>query len=147
MWRSGREPDQSFRPPHFLYHRCKKEDFEGDVLLPPRIRIDRRSVIWSKFSKAWDVIFDHPRQGIIRFIVGKLPRELPKEVPPVGNRNAPAVHCFFAFHDPLDDNYSHSEIRCSRGGTEIPKVGSAIIKKEFQAMMSQQAFLLLRPEI
>jgi hypothetical protein len=145
MLRNGRPPDQNFKRRHFLYHRCTKEDVEGGVFLPPRIRVDRPSVNWSKYSKAWDVIFDYPRNGIVRFVVGNLPRELPKAAQRPSER-APELHSFFPFHDPLDENYSHSEIRCSRGVREIRRISSSMVAKEFQAIMSREGLLLLHPE-
>lgn len=145
MLRNGRPPDQGFRTRDFLYHRCTKEDVKDEVFLPARIRIDRPSVNWSKYSKAWDVIFDHPGQGIVRFAVGSLPGELPTATPKAGE-HPPELHHFFAFHDPLDLNYSHSEIRCSRAGRELTRISSSVVKKEFQAMMSLVGLLLLRPE-
>jgi hypothetical protein len=146
LLRNGRSPDQNFRRRDLLYHRCTREDVEDEVFLPARIRIDRPSVNWSKYSKTWDVIFDHPGHGIVRFIVGNLPRELPTAPPRPGEHRA-ELHHFYAFHDPLDLNYSHSEIRCSRGGRELARINSSAVKKEFQAMMSREGLLLLRPEI
>jgi hypothetical protein len=146
MLRNGRPPDQSFKSRDFLYHRCTKEDVEDEVFLPARIRINRPSVNWSKYSKAWDVIFDYPGHGVVRFAVGNLPRELPKAPLKPGEKR-PEPHHFFPLHDPLDLNYSHSEIRCSRGGRELVKISSSAVTKEFQAIMSRQGLLLLRPEI
>jgi hypothetical protein len=119
---------------------------EDEVLLPARIRVDRPSVNWSKYSKAWDVIFDHPGYGIVRFIVENLPRELPTVPPRPGERRA-ELHRFYPFHDPLNLNYSHSEIRCSRGERELARISSSTVTKEFQAMMSRGGLVLLRPEI
>src|SRR6185437_9609885 len=76
MLRNGRPVDKKFGDKDWLYRRCIKEDIAGDVLLPPRIRVDRPSVNWSRYSKPWDVTFDHPKQGIVRFVVGLLPKQL-----------------------------------------------------------------------
>jgi len=100
------------------------------------------SVNWSKYSEAWDVIFDHPGHGIVRFLVKNLPHELPTAPPRLGERRA-ELHRFYAFHDPLDLNYSHSEIRCARGGTELTRISSSAVTKEFQAMMSREGLVLL----
>ena len=146
MLRNERPPDQGFRPRDFLYHRCTKEDVKDEVFLPARIRVNRPSVNWSKYSKAWDVIFDYPGQGIVRFVVANLPRELPN-APSRPGEQPPELHHLFPFHDPLELNYSHAEIRCSRGAREIARINSSAVTKEFQAMMSRQGLLLLHPEI
>jgi hypothetical protein len=92
------------------------------------------------------VIFDHPGGGIIRFIVRDLPEELPQEAPARAGERAPQPHRFFPFHDPIDLNYPHSEIRCSRGGEVIRRINSAIVIKEFQTVMSRIGLLLLEPD-
>ena len=79
--------DDGFLPFHRLYHRCKKEDFEGDWVFGARMRYNNTSVNWSKYSKPWDVIFDHAGHGIVQFMVCQLPKELPKEPTPGARRD------------------------------------------------------------
>jgi hypothetical protein len=82
MLRNGRGVDNHFRPSDWLYRRCVKEDVEGDRLIPARISYDDISVNLSKYSRAWDVIFDHPAEGVARWIVSDLPDNLPENPPP-----------------------------------------------------------------
>jgi hypothetical protein len=143
MMQNGRGVDPGFKPSHQLYHRCVEEDIDEGRFLAARMSCTNTSVNWSKYSKPWDVIFDRPECGIVRFIVGDLPREIPKEQTKGGN----AKLCSFEpSHAPCQDNYSHSEIGMIREGKRVPspKPG-ALVKKEFRAIMSDKGLLLLPP--
>jgi hypothetical protein len=114
--------------------------------LPARIRANC-SVNWSKYSRPWDVIFDYPGCGIVQFIVCLLPKELPKEEIPAG-ATAPQPHSFYPEHDPLPDNYPHSEIRTFRAGARVTSSHlPETVKKEFRQIMSDQSVILLNPDI
>jgi hypothetical protein len=144
MLQNGRGADNAFRPNDHLYHRCTKDDVEAGMVLPPKIRVENPSVNWSKYSKPWDVIFDYPLQGIVRFVVCKLPRELPKE-PTIPGTKAPQPHSFIPEHVPLPNNYSHSEIQAERAGARLKRINSEFVRKEFQAAMSAHAVILRWP--
>jgi hypothetical protein len=133
MFQNGRGIDYDFRARHKLYWRCVKEHLEGDRIITARIRCDNLSVNWSKYSKPWDVIFDHPGQGIVRFKVANIPVALPRNKPP-GVSVAP--HDYRPAHNPLPKNYAHSEIRAYRGDASVKEVSSSLVKKEFRAAMS-----------
>jgi hypothetical protein len=144
MLKGERGLDNTFKPRHRLYHRCEKEDVAGDRLLGPRIRCEGASVNWSKYSKPWDVIFDHPDFGIARFIVFELPRELPKEQPAGTLIEA---HSFLPHHEPLELNYSHSEIWPYKGNQRLKRLSSKIVQKEFRTIMSDRSFILRDPKV
>src|SRR5262245_39778778 len=99
MFRNGRGVDNGFLPYHQLFHRCGAEDIAEGRLIPGRIRYQNTSINWSKYSKAWDVIFDHEGCGIVQFLVRHLPRRLPM-VPP--NDNKTRIFTFGPVHEPLD---------------------------------------------
>src|SRR5437763_4974518 len=69
MLQSGRGVDNNFRRTDWLYRRCVKEDIEGDRFIPARISYDDTSVNWSKYRRAWYVIFDFAAPGVGRWIV------------------------------------------------------------------------------
>lgn len=142
MVRGSRENDQVFLAGHLLFHRCSAEDILGDRLNPTRIKYNRTSCNWSKYSKPWDVIFDHPEHGIVRFIVRCLPRHLPK----VRTDKNVKEYSFFPRHDPEELNYSHSEIRTFREEELLDKVSlPETVKKEFRTIMSDKSYLLRHP--
>lgn len=150
MLKRGRGVDNRFRFWHQLYRRCKSEDLIGDRLSPASIRYDNQSVNWSKYSKPWDVVFDYPRHGIVHFLVGDLPTELPKHNPSAGKAK---LHSFFPAHVPEEENYAHSEIWTYKHESneqkiriEKPKL-SETVKKEFRQIMSDRGVVILRPEM
>lgn len=152
MFRRNRGPDNWFSPRDHLYRRCTREDVEGDRLIPARIQYENVSVNWSRYSKPWDVVFEHPGEGIVRFVVRDLPEELPKELPPAakeGKKQPPVkVHCFRPAHQPLEYNYAHSEIWTFKEGERITKVSLPVtVKKEFRQIMSDRSLILHQPQI
>jgi len=54
---------------------------------------------------------------------------------------------FFPSHEPLPDNYAHSEILAFRSGNAIPSNSlGKMARKEFRAIMSDKGFLLRPPK-
>ncbi len=143
MIQGERGIDDKFCDKHNLYHRCKKEDLDGDRMNPSRIRCENTSVNWSKYSKPWDVIFDYPGYGVVRFLVRNLPTELPTERPPDAK-----LRSFVPVHDPKPTNYVHAEIATFTDGARVPKPSlGRMVKKEFQNLMSDRSLVILRPNL
>lgn len=144
MLQGGRGVVPKFRTGECLYIRCVKEDIEDGRLLPARIAYNNASNNRSKFSKPWDVIFDHLGHGIIRLRVSDIPVGLPIEQP---NPKRPIdIHDFRPVHVPLPENYAHSEIRVYRGDDQV-RLSSEIVKKEFRAAISESTILLWPPRV
>jgi hypothetical protein len=143
MCQGSRGIDNDFRSSDALYSRFTAEEAEGGRLLAASIPYKNPSVNWSKYSKPWDVIFDHPKHGIARVLVRHLPTELPKEKTGGG---APKLHSFFPGHAPEALNYSHSEIWTFREGNKLdsPKLPE-VVKKEFRAILSDRSVILRHP--
>jgi hypothetical protein len=144
MIQGDRAVDNEFKPRHHLYYRCKKEDVVGDRLLGPRLRCEGASVNWSKYSKPWDVIFDHADHGIARLIVRDLPKDLPQQQP---SGTPIDLHSFLPHHEPIKTNYSHSEIWPYRENTRLNRLSSRTVKKEFQTMMAARSLVLRDPKV
>lgn len=144
MVKGDRGIDIRFLGEDFLFHRCTTEDMLGDRLNPARIRYDRTSCNWSRYSKPWDVIFDYPQQGIVRFIVRHLPKQLPSQKP---DKNA-KEYSFLPLHAPEELNYAHCEIRTFKG-SELQEKSSLpqVVKKEFKTIMSDRCFVLRWPQV
>ena len=133
--------DKGFRPYHRLYLRLDKEDVADGQLIHARIKHDGASSNWSKYSLPWDVIFDHPKQGILQYIVCGLPKEIPKKVP---EKTKPNLQTFRPVHDPLPMNYPHSEIQAFHGSQRTQKLGE-LAKKEFRTLMARRGVILQKP--
>jgi hypothetical protein len=144
MLQDGRGADDNFKRKERLYRRCVNEDLEGERLLAARIPYKDASNNRSKYSRPWDVIFDHPTQGIIQIRVCDLPAALPQEKP---KGTVIELHDFRPEHIPLPENYAHSEIRTYRAGSPIARLTAELVKKEFRATMSDCSIILWRPKI
>ena len=145
----GRPVDQGYRWYHRLYYRCAAEDVAGDRLLPVRVKSFDVSVNWSKYSKPWDVIFGHPDAGIALFVVCEINRDLPTELPKSAARPElqPKPRTYRPWHEPLDENYSHTEIAVFRDGMRVKKTSqiSDEAKKEFRQIISDRSRVIRSP--
>jgi hypothetical protein len=150
MRRNNRLADQNFRWYHRLYYRCQAEDVDGDRLLPLRIRSFDVSVNWSKYSKPWDVIVGNATAGIALFLIFEVRRDLPTQLPASAARqqDQPKPRPFRPFHDPYDENYSHSEIIVLRDGKRITKTShiSDEAKKEWRQIVSDRTRVIRPPQ-
>jgi len=149
MFRSGRPSDQDFQPEHRLYYRIEHSDeVEGNHLDPQKIRAAFDvSVNWSKYSKPWDVIFDHPRSGIASVLVRDIRIDLPMDLTPSHEHEVRKPHSYAPWHEPENENFSHTSIMVTKGGQRLTKSGqiSATAKREFRQIFSDRAMILLRP--
>jgi len=144
MTRQGRPVDQNFRQHDLLYHRCVKDDVLDGRMIASRIRIENPSVNWSKYSKPWDVVFDYPGCGIVRFVVRDLPYELPEgnDIP-----KGTKTRWFQPSHEPEELNYSHSEIATFSDGERMLKPSHGkIVKKQFQMKLHSHSLVILDPK-
>lgn len=140
--RNGRGSDGAFSAWHLLYRRFNDEDFDGDRLLPARIKYQDLSVNWSKYSRPWDVVFDYPGDGIASISVGEVRKDLPTNL--VAGAK---VHAYFPVHDPEELNYSHTELAVFKEGKRLVRDAKLpdTVKKEFRAILSNRSVILVKP--
>jgi hypothetical protein len=150
MIRNGRPVDQDFQRWHELYYRFEsEEDMDGDRLLGPRLYASFDiSVNWSKYSKPWDVIFDFPEAGIALFFVRHIWCDLPVDRSGTQReQDRPKPHQYRPWHEPEENNYSHSVIAVLKDNERVTKSASVgkIAKKEFKQIISDNSLILHRP--
>lgn len=106
MLRNGRPEEPSFEAGESLFFRYGKGQFVEGFLAIAAIRFPKTSVNRGRFSEAEDVLFSptgaYDGLGAVEFKVGDIP---PRVQQPQG-----PTYLFFMHHDPLEENYSHSEI-------------------------------------
>ena len=142
MIQNGRGSDGAYRAWHLLYRRIGHEDFEGDRLLPARIKIQDLSVNWSKYSAPWDVVFDYPGNGVACISVGEVRKDLPLN--PVAGAK---IHAFSPVHEPEELNYSHTEVAVFKENSRLARDTNLppTVKKEFKTILSDRAVILVKP--
>jgi hypothetical protein len=110
MFRQARPVDSCFESSEDLYYRCRAEHISDNRLLPQAIRFPDFSVNRSKYSNPEDVLVPtYSDWGVSAFHVGDLQLEQ--------KTDAHTVYSWQVIHDPLEDNYSHSEVRTFKNGS------------------------------
>ena len=142
MYRNGRLIDPFFDEDELLYNRCLSEHVYREQLLPTGIRFPDWSVNRAKYSEPEDVLVPNFQDwGIAQFEVRNIPKSLISPAP--GN----VKFDFKVEHDPLNDNYSHSEVRTYKNGHHSKNLNvSTTVKKEFRQMLSEKTVLILTPQ-
>jgi hypothetical protein len=110
MFRNGRPIDPNFLPDEELYIRFDRID--GENVDPACIKAPVQSVNRSKYSRSeWVLLARYPQfldWGYGSFKVSDIPESITSEFN--------ITHFYKVEHVPLDDNYSHSEVRAIRMG-------------------------------
>ena len=141
MFRRNRPIDENFDLEEELYYRCQAQHVDEQRLLPGAIRFPNFSVNRSKYSEPEDVLIpSYQDWGIATFRVGNLPEpELTDDT---------TEYEWRVVHDPLEDNYAHSEVRTFKNSvySENLKVPSTI-KKKFRQILSERIIVTHHPKI
>jgi len=140
MFRNGRPIDPVFLPDEELYIRFDRID--GENVDPACIKAPVQSVNRSKYSKAeWVLVARYPQfidWGYGSFKVCDIPESITSEFG--------ITHFFKVEHAPLDDNYSHSEVRAYKNG-ELVRRKNDVIRLKYRVILSQRIIILKMPEI
>lgn len=139
MFRNGRPIDPIFLPDEALYIRFDK--INNEIVDPACIRAPVQSVNRSKYSKPeWVLLAKYPqflRWGYGSFKVSDIPESITSE--------SGVTHNFKVEHEPLEDNYSHSEVRSYKNG-ELVKSKNNAIRLKYRVILSQKIIILKMPE-
>jgi len=135
----GRQPDPIFDFDEALYVRCQTKDINAGHILPSGIRFPDWSTNRSKYSEPGDVLLpSFARWGIGSFKVRDIPSELQFE--------QSKCYSFCPVHDPLPENYAHTEVRTFKDGQFDRNTQVATsIKKLFRILLSEASIILKYP--
>lgn len=142
MYRRGRPVDPEFNPDEQLYYRVTRHGVADDLsrILPEAFRSPDFSCNRGKYSKPLDVLLPHYQDhGVAEFLVQDIPERLASE--------GDVVYEFRVFHDPLVDNYAHSEVRALREGQNRPRKLPNLVKKTFRQLLSDRTRLIRVPVV
>jgi hypothetical protein len=141
MYRSGRPVDMNFDDNENLYNRFRKEYLAEGKFLPTGIKFPDWSVNREKYSEPEDVLIpDFHEWGIAQFKVGDVPDTLPSP--------GDIKFDFKVEHDPVEDNYSHSEVRSYKNGQHTRKIEvNRTVKKTFRQILSEKIVIVKEPNI
>ena len=132
----------NFEPTEPLYWRYNKM-YAGEMVRSglgirfPDFSVNRGG---DGFGEPGDVLLpDYLDMGVAMFLVRDLP---------TGHQSDPnTTYDFRAFHDPLEENYAHTEVRVMKNGTSDRKmnVGSTI-KKKLRQMLGERMTIVIDPK-
>lgn len=139
MYRNGREIDPVFDPEELVYHRCILSDLVDGKFSSVSIKFPDWSVNRGKYCRPSDVLLPSWLDfGVAEFKV----KDVPSDMKSSGDTN----FNFKIEHDPLEENYSHSELRVYKNGFHDKKVSvSSLVKKEFRVRLSLRINIALEP--
>lgn len=148
MSRRDRPIDPNFQATEFLYRRCAIKDIDpqhSNRLYPDQIAFyPNWSLNREKYSQWDDVLYpDYTDHGVVRFRVEDVPSEL--------SSDGGILYQWELRHQPLEDNYSHSEVWSFKAKVHIPNEGNpnvklpSIIKKKFRQLLSERAEVINAP--
>jgi hypothetical protein len=142
LLRQGRPIDPDFSLEERLYRRCpdtevlQGEPFTDQIAFYPAMSVNR-----SKYSLVHDVLYPDyfAKYGVLSFAAGGIPEPFQ----PDGG----ALYEWKPSHEPLEENYAHSEVRTYRDGVFDPKlrIQSTLVKKYFRERLREVARIEILP--
>ncbi len=146
MYRHGRAIDPIFAPDENLYMRvCADQiDLEERRVLPTAFRFPNQSVNREKYTgdPLWVLYPNFFDMGVVAFEVQQIPT-------PILREGGPAYE-FRPVHDPLEENYGHSEVRGNRESdrTFNPRLKAPRnVKVQFRMRLGEAARIIHYPEV
>lgn len=144
MYQRDRPIDPFFEPDEQLYLRVQPDQIDKTVerALCTAFRFPVQSVNRGKYSDSptWVLYPNFFDWGIAAFEVQQIPTPVVSE--------GGVAYDFLVEHDPLEDNYPHSEVRAYRGKKREFKPGLKLrssAKQLFRMRLSEVARLITRP--
>lgn len=150
MLRRGRPVDPSFSLREKLYFRCKCDAvMDGGRIKPKQVPFPDQSVNRQRYSKARDVLLplstgaEHSRKWLFWGVAMIRVRD----VPGAALDGSQVEHVFRVEHDPLDENYGHSEIRVYKQGVHMREKREIddLVKKEYRTNLALRARVVVQP--
>lgn len=157
MMRNGRADDPVFSTDEQLYMRIRHEWIDENYRIkPPFIRFPDQSVNREKYSEPYDVLLPNkdktpPDQvfwGVASITVGNVPCAEKKQVENRDKKNQEAQLKFTVEHDPVEDNFGHSELRVYKNGTRETKGRvNDIAKKAYRTKLALKTRIVIDPVV
>ena len=117
MPRNGRPIDSDMPGHELLYLRCKAGwiDVNGR-LKAANVHFPDQSVNRERYSSRYDVLLPNQEAETAEWIFWGVVKLTVEDVPSKGESPSNVAVTFTVEHDPLDDNYGHTELRAYKNG-------------------------------
>ena len=138
LLRQGRAPDPDFLPSERLFRRAPPDALAENRPLETAITFPDFSVNREKYSLPGDLLVDHPGFSILAFEV--------RDIPPKLGADA-REFTFRVEHEPMEENYAHSEVRTYCDGERARKKPPKTIRAKFRLQLAAHARILPVSEV
>lgn len=139
---SGRSADPHFEPQENLYYRFDIIMYQGfRAGSGISFRLPNFSVNREKYSEPDDVLLpSYKDYGYLSFKKSHFP-------PPAKSAGEEGKwYCFDVMHNPVEDNYSHTDVRCLKDGFFSDNLGvPKTVKKVFRQTIAEKCKILRKP--
>ena len=138
MRQHGRPADPRFDPDERLFRRFRPEDVEGGTVAVDALELPDMSVNREKYGPANWLLLDEAFEtwGVASFMVGDIPPEM---------THLGVIHYTFGVeHQPLRNNYPHSEVRAYRDGEHVDLRHKADLDPELHLRWRQRLLWKIR---
>jgi len=148
MYRAGRPIDPDFLVSEKLFFRCMLDwiDERGRIK-PAGIHFPDQSVNREKYSRCTDVLLPDGSQRSKAWVLWGVVVIRVEDLPPETRSAGDIAYRFTVEHDPLEDNYGHSELRVYKDGqreSNKKKIGS-LVKKEYRTKLALRTRVIVQP--
>lgn len=128
------ERDPYFSSSERLFRRVPPEDVVGGTISDASLPSPSFSVNREKYSSAADVIKGYPGFRVAAFQVG--------DIPPDVSSDSGESYQFGVEHEPLPDNYAHSEVNSYREGRKLQYKPPRQVRKKFRDLLRRRIEIL-----
>jgi hypothetical protein len=148
MYRNGRPVDPGFLATERLFFRCRLDSLDGSGRIKPaEIHFPDQSVNREKYSRRTDVLLPdgspRSKDWLLHGVAEVEVRDLPPETRSAGD----VAYQFKVEHDPMDDNYAHSELRVYKDKqreTDKKRI-NAVVKKQYRTELALRTRVVVQP--
>ena len=150
MYRYGRPVDSPIPASERLYFRCMKEwTSQNRQVNPAHIRFPDQSVNREKYSRPTDVLLPDGKEEAKAWLFWGVAAILAKDLPGNIETSGKITYSFTAEHDPLDDNYGHTELRVYKNGARErdKKRINQKVKKRYRTDLALRTRVVVDPLI
>jgi hypothetical protein len=152
MFRRQREIDPQFAPDERLFLRCTIADCTRSngttVVKPsaPSLRVLDQSFNRQRYSKVRDVLLPDDTGRSMEWVLCGVAVCTVESIPEQVVDGAGVICNFCVEHDPLEDNYSHTELRAYTDGVRRSAISNKV-KKECKTTLALKMSVKVAPRI
>ncbi len=148
MYRNGRPVVPDLENTEKLYFRCLRSSIDTSGRIKhASIRFPDQSVNREKFSSPTDVLLPDKSKSSKDWILWGVAFVIVSDVPSELISDGGIYYSFTAEHDPLDDNYGHTELRAYKSGKRESKKKkiNKTVQKEYRVKLAFRTKVAVQP--